>query len=85
MNDPVLQGLRKIMDGEDVLVKRNTILVTLVSKIDELSINKNDIIYRENNEGISQVVLPPFLHETVFELLLEQPCARHLGTKKTKG
>ena len=83
-NDPVLQELRKIMDGEDITVKRNTKLATLVSKIEELYINDNDIIYRANNEGTTQVVLPPSLHETVFELLHEQPCAGHLGAEKTE-
>ena len=85
MNDPVLQELKKIMDDEDVTVKRNTKLATLVSKIYELYIDDNDIIYRENNEGITQVVLPPSLQETEFELLLEQPCVGHLEAKKTQG
>ena len=83
-NDPVLQELRKIMYGEDITVKRYTKLATLVSKIEELYINDNDIIYRANNEGTTQVVLPPSLHETVFELLHEQPCAGHLGAEKTE-
>ena len=34
-NDPVLQELRKAMDGENITVKRNSKLATLLNKIDE--------------------------------------------------
>ena len=84
MNDPVLQESRKIMDGEDVPVNRNTKLATLVSKIDELCINDNDIIYRESNKGLTQAILLPSLHKTFFKLLYEQPYAEHLGAEKTE-
>ena len=83
-NDPVLLELRKIIDGKDLTVKRSTKLATLVSKIDDLYINDNDIIYRANNKGTIQVALPPSLRETVFELLQKQPYARHLGAEKTE-
>ena len=83
-NDPVLQELRKAMDGENIAVKRNSKLATLLNKIDELYINENGIIYRLSNEDTTQIVLPPSLHESVFELLHEQPCAGHLGAEKTE-
>ena len=37
-----------------------------------------------SNEDTTQIVLPPSLHESVFELLHEQPCAGHLGAEKTE-
>ena len=83
-NDPVLQELRKAMDGESITVKRNSKLATLLNKIDELYINENSIIYRLSNEDTTQIILPPSLHESVFELLHEQPCAGHLGAEKTE-
>ena len=83
-NDPVLQELRKAMDGENITVKRNSKLATLLNKIDELYINENGIIYRLSNEDTTQIVLPSSLHESVFELLHEQPCAGHLGAEKTE-
>ena len=72
-NNPVLQELKKAMDGENNTVKRNSKLATLLKK--ELYINENGIIYRLSNEDTTQIVLPPSLHESVFELLHEQPCA----------
>ena len=83
-NDPVLQELRKAMDGENIAVKRNSKLATLLNKVDELYINENGIIYRLSNEDTTQIVLPPSLHESVFELLHEQPCVGHLGAEKKK-
>ena len=41
------------MANNYIPVKKNTKLATLVSKIDELYIHDNDIIYRENNEGVT--------------------------------
>jgi hypothetical protein len=85
LNDATLQDVRKIMDGENIRVSKNSNLWPFVSKLDQFYIGDNDIMYRQTNEDVTQIVLPPSLHEHVFQLLHEQPCAGHLASDKVEG
>jgi transposase InsO family protein len=85
LNDATLQDVRRIMDGENIRVNKNSNLWPFVSKLDQFYIGDNDIMYRQTNEDVTQIVLPPSLHEHVFQLLHEQPCAGHLASDKVEG
>jgi hypothetical protein len=85
LNDATLQDVRKIMDGENIRVNKNSNLWPFVSKLDQFYIGDNDIMYRQTNEDVTQIVLPPSLHDYVFQLLHEQPCAGHLASDKVEG
>jgi hypothetical protein len=82
-NDNILQKVRSLINGENVQVPKNSKLWPFASKIEEFFITtETDIMYRQTNDGVTQIVLPPSLHETVFEMIHEQPCVGHCGADK---
>ena len=85
LQEPILNKLRQALDGETGTVKKTNALWPFLTNLEKFFIDEDNIVYHQTFDEHIQIVLPPLLHERVFEMLHEPPAQGHLGTEKNRS
>ena len=85
LQEPIVNKLRQALDSETGTVKKTNALWPFLNNLEKFFIDEDNIVYHQAFDEHIQIVLPPSLHERVFEMLYEPPAQGHLGTEKTEA
>ena len=67
------------MDGENFSINRNSKLWLFTSKIDKFFIDDDDVLRRQSNDDMPQIVLPPNTTRTTLTNITRTTYCRTFG------